>query len=136
MSTMYLEWGGDFVVTPNGSLQWASGWDEVRQRIERRIITNPLEVLPSGEAVPPDYIFDTNYGLGYAKLVNQNLNNTMLSTIKQRAYQGVTVDDAVSGAYPPQISLYSPIPGELILVLGVTLKTGEQGQIAISSSSG
>lgn len=133
MPSLYMEWGEDLVLTPGGSLQMASGWDEVRQRIERRLLTNPLEVLPDGEPVTPDYIFDTTYGLGIPKYVGQNPTQDQLNQLRQKTNQGVMIDDQVSNAYPPGISLYKGSnPFELLMIIRVVLKSGQPGQIALS----
>ena len=134
MPTAYLEWGQDLVVLPNGSIQLASGWDEVRQRIERRLLTSPLEVLPSGAKVPPDYIWDVNYGLGVGKLVDQNLDANFLGAIRQKCNEGVMVDADVSDANPPGVALYKINPYTTYLVIGVTLKNGTPGTITIQST--
>lgn len=130
----YLEWGQDFIVTPNGSIQMATGWDQVRQRIERRLLTNPAETLPDGEPVEPDYLYDTSYGLGAGKLIGQPRTKQLLGQILQVVNAGVMVDDAVSNAAPPSVSLYVINPSETLLIIGVDLLTGEVGQIAIATT--
>lgn len=133
MSVLYMEWGEDLVITPNGSLQLARGWDEARQRIERRLFTNAQEVLPGNVVVAPDYLFDINYGIGCAKKVGEPMNADLLGDIRQRVNQGVMVDDAVSDALPPSIQMFRQQNGTLLLIIGVPLKTGEVGQIAIQT---
>src|SRR5262249_35364627 len=131
MKTLYLEWGSDLVLTPKGSIQLATGWDENRQRIERRMLTWPLEVLPDGTAVAPDYIFDTDYGIGLPKLVGQPITQQLLGSIRQRVNQGVMVDAGVSNRTVPGIQLFRTTPGELLLIISVPLQNQPPGRIAV-----
>lgn len=131
-TALYLEWGSDLVLTPNGGLQMAVGWDLVRQRILRKLLTNDQTVLPSGDAVPADYFFHTDYGLGLPRLVDQDLTRTFLGRMRQHILYAVLTDPDVAPTPPPTVSFRKPVPPHtLIVIVGVFLKSGEPGKIAI-----
>jgi hypothetical protein len=132
MPTLYLEWGEDFVLTPKGSLQMATGWDEVRQRIERFLLTNALAAAGDGSIIPPDYLFDTNYGLGAGRRVDENITPDTIGSIQQKVYQAVMSDPDVDDSFPPSIALYRQTDHTLLLVIGVKTKSGFPGRVAIS----
>ena len=54
------EWGTDLAIGPGGDLQTVDGNGRVRQRILRRLLTNP-----------GDYIWQINYGAGLAAFVGE-----------------------------------------------------------------
>ena len=131
MTTLYLEWNSDFVLTPAGSLQLATGWDSVRQRIERRIITNPAQQLPSGISTPADYVFDSAYGVGAGSLVGQPYNQNFIASLRQKIQAGVLSDAAVDTSVPPSINVTTPQNDAVWAVVGVTLASGNVGTIAL-----
>ena len=133
--TLFLEWGGDLILENRTSLQLATGWDLVRQRIERRIITNSAQQLPDGTFTTADYIFDQNYGIGAGKMIGQPFDEQFVATLYQRIQAGVLADAAVSTTIPPSIQLIQTNGGNTLwCVVGVTLANGNTGQIALSVS--
>lgn len=131
MTALYLEWGQDLVLTPNGSLQLATGWDEVRQRILRRMLTNPAFTAPDGRPIQADYIFDDTYGIGLPVLVGGNLTSQLFEQLKQAITKGVLLDAAVDTSQPPAIVFQQPDPQTMIISVQVILLTGQVGQIVL-----
>ncbi len=129
---MYLEWGGDLVLTPTGSVQTAVGWDQVRERIIRRFLTNPAQTLPDGSSTPPDYVFSPGYGEGAGALVDQNPDDAYVANLTRRMRQAVLSDVAVDPGSVPQITITRPRGDTYEVFVTVTLSNGQQGKVAIS----
>ncbi len=129
MSTLYLEWDDDFKQTSNGSVQLARGWDEVRQRIERRILTNAQFVQSDGTPVSADYYYHPEYGLSARARIGDDLNSDTISKIEQILYEGTIVDEAVDGNILPNITHQLLSTGEVLFSIGVTLASGQLGTI-------
>lgn len=127
----YLNFNSDLQVTPSGSIQLATGWDRVRQRIIRRIVTNPARLLPDGTYTPADSVFNPDYGIGLGALVDQALDPNYETTIERKIAQGVLEDADVDTTIPPSIIFNRPDPATLWIVIGLTLKTGQAGQISL-----
>lgn len=134
--TQYLDWNSDAILTPAGSIQSASGWDIVRQRIVRRMLTNPAQTLPSGYFTPPDYIFHPKYGIGLASLVDEAEGSQSLAELEQKISKGVLEDTAVDSSAPPSIQFSKPNINTFWILIGVTLVNGTAGTIAIGSTEG
>lgn len=128
----FLNWNSDLVITPSGSVQTATGWDRVRQRIIRRIITNPARPLPDGSFTAADNVFSPNYGIGLGALIDQT--DADEATLERKIAQGVLEDADVDSTIPPSISFQRPSPAALWIIIGVTLKTGQSGQISLKVS--
>lgn len=63
-------WSGDCSAAANGDLLTSSGTERSKQRILRRLLTNPAQKDASGNVVVPgDYIFHPDYGAGLPRLV-------------------------------------------------------------------
>ena len=60
MADIAHDFGGDIVFAPNGDVALAAGPVLTRQRVLRRLLTNP-----------GDYIWDVNYGAGLGAMVGQ-----------------------------------------------------------------
>jgi hypothetical protein len=63
MSDVHQYWSNDFVLSSSGDLLAASGLEESKQRILRRLMTNRGE-----------YVWHTEYGAGVPQMIGQNLN--------------------------------------------------------------
>ena len=129
---MYLEWNGDLVLTPNGSVLMASGWDEVRERIIRRFLTNSALPLPDGTTTPPDYVFDVQYGLGAGALIDQNPDAAWQTAFSRRLREAVVADAAVSPSVLPSISITTSLAGLTEVFVAVQLISGQQGKFSLT----
>jgi hypothetical protein len=130
----YLDWNQGLKLTPSGSIQTATGWDRVRQRIIRRIITNPARQLPNGTFTPADNVFSMFYGIGLGTEVDRASDADHQEVIKRKIAQGVLEDEDVDSTIPPSIQFIAPTPSEIWIIIGVTLVTGQSGTISIKAS--
>lgn len=130
-STLYLEWGGDLVVSQNGGLVLAYGWDQVKQRILRRLLTNPNFTLADGTKVPADYIFDSNYGLGFRRRIGEPFYESLRREMEALIYNAVIVDEGVDTLRPPTIELTEKDHRVYVDII-VYLRVGRPGRIAFN----
>lgn len=131
LTTFYLEWNGDLILTPNGSVLMAQGWDEVRERIIRRFLTNSALPLPDGTTTPPDYIFDPLYGLGAGALIDQNPDASFIAGFTRRMREAVVADAATDPGSLPSITVTTPYIGALQVFVAVQLISGQQGSFSM-----
>lgn len=67
---LYHYWSGDLTAAANGDFLAASDSERTKQRILRRLLTNPAQKDAAGNViVPGDYIFHPDYGAGLPRLV-------------------------------------------------------------------
>lgn len=131
-STLYLEWNGDIVLTPNGSFLMAKGWDEVRERIIRRFLTNAALPLPDGSTTPPDYVFSPSYGLGAGALIDQNPDAQFMAELTRRMREAVAADAATDPGALPSIKVTKPMIGVIQIFVGIKLAGGDQGSLSLT----
>lgn len=129
--TFYLEWNGDLIITPSGSVLMAQGWDEVRERIIRRFLTNAALPLPDGTTTAPDYIFDPLYGLGAGALIDQNPDAAFITGFTRRMREAVVADAATDPGSLPSITVTTPYIGALQVFVTVQLISGQQGSFSM-----
>jgi hypothetical protein len=131
---LWLEYGQDLLLTPAGSLQMATGWDQARQRIVRRIATNPAQRLADGHSTQADYIWAPAYGLGLGAKVDASFSSDSLAAIERLIAQGILEDAAVSSSSPPAVQFVRPRADTLWALASVTLLSGQQGTIQMKVS--
>lgn len=129
---MYLEWNGDLVLTATGSVATANGWDDVRERIIRRFLTNSAAPLPDGSTTPPDYVFSPLYGLSAGALIDQNPTSNWIADFTRRMRAACLSDAAVDPGSVPSLSLTRPAPGTVVVYVGIQLVSGQQGSLSIT----
>ena len=128
---LWLDWGNDFQIAPNGGLVQANGWDEVRQLVVRAVLTNPRTLLPSGEIVPPDYVYEPNFGAGLGLYVGQDMNQTQITALAGSITTQVLALPQVDATKPPTIS-FTRLPNSGMLVqVTVYLNTGQVGTVTL-----
>jgi len=135
-TTAFLEWNGDLILTPNGSILMAVGWDMVRERIIRRFLTNSSLPLPDGTQTPPDYVFDTLYGLGAGALIDQNPDANFRTNFTRRMREAVVADAATSPGALPSILITTPMIGLIQVYVAIQLISGQQGSFSITFGHG
>lgn len=74
LNDLYHYFGGDLSPSATTDLNPVNSSVRGQQRILRRLLTNPREVLGSGEVLPPDYIFHPEYGAGLGRKVGDVLD--------------------------------------------------------------
>jgi hypothetical protein len=107
MNDIYQYFGNDVGTSATGDLQPVNGIELGQQRILRRLLTNPREVLPDGTILPPDYIFHPEYGAGLPRMVGDTLD---VAKIRARIRGQVLLEDAVARTPEPEV-VVKPIHG-------------------------
>lgn len=131
-SSVWLEWGGDLVLTANGSVQMASGWDQTRQFFERALMTNPTSVASTGAPIPPDYIFEPNYGIGAGQFVGLNLLAPgVYASYLQRVQQAAAVTPNLNTAVPPIVTTIESQPHQFTSTITLTLINNQPGSVVL-----
>lgn len=132
----YLDWNGDFLLTPSGSIQTAVGWDRTRQRITRRLLTPPSRQQSDGTFSPPGYVFDPAFGVGLPQAVDRPTDQGTQATMLRNINQGVQEDSDVISTSPPSVKFIPSGADTIRIVIGVTLKNGQPGVIALGAKQG
>lgn len=83
--------GGDLEVSSTGSLLTSSGSERAKQRILRRLLTNP-----------GDYVFHPTYGAGLGKKVGEAVK---LGEWKALITGQMLLEEAVASKPPPEVKL-------------------------------
>ena len=110
----------------------AAGWDEVRERIIRRFLTNSALPLPDGTTTPPDYIFDPSYGLGAGALIDQNPDANWIANFTRRMREAVVADSAVAPNSIPSVNITTPMIGVVEVYVAIQLISGQQGSFSLT----
>ncbi|GEM_PF-2669829 len=133
--TLDLDWGTDFIASQNGGLVLVGGWAQDRQRILRRILTNPKFTLHDGQPISADYIYDQNYGIGSRRTIGEPFSKTLEKRLRTEIRKGVLVDQGVDTTRDPIITIKEQNHRVYIAVV-VFLKTGKSGTIVFNYSNG
>lgn len=64
-------YGNDISESSTGDLGSVTGVTKGRQRVLRRLLTNPAETSPEGDQLPPDYIWHPDYGAGLGRFIGR-----------------------------------------------------------------
>ncbi len=107
-ATLDLEWNHDLILSQAGGLVLAYDWDAMRQRIFRRILTNPVFRDTDGTIVPPGYFYHPLYGLGLKYVVGQVMTRDNKEKLKQRVTQGILEDAETDPSFLPEVSISEP----------------------------
>lgn len=98
---------GGLQVGPDGDLLMCDGAEEARQRVARRVLSNPRQVLADGTVLPPDNLFDPQYGVGVRRMIGQAVNAAGIDKLRQLIRDGMIVEDTVSSNPPPDVLIQS-----------------------------
>ena len=95
---------GDFQFDASGDLLTCDGDVETRQRIVRRFLTNPRQVSAAdGLILPPDYIFDVQYGVGLRRTIGAAVNAARVESIKQSCRDAMLQEEGVASSPAPDV---------------------------------
>lgn len=111
MADLANEWGSDLSLSSTGDLLLVSGSAAGRERVLRRLLTNP-----------GDYIWDVGYGAGLPRQIGET---TQSATIEANVRLQLFAEPAVSQDPPPMVSA-SPILGGV--AVHVTYRDADTGE--------
>ena len=98
-----LTWGGDLAPGPTGDLASISGPALGRQRVLRRLLTNP-----------GDYVWQSDYGAGLARFIGQPASHAAIrAAIRAQIFR----EPAVARQPEPVIDIASGPPGTLSITV-------------------
>lgn len=106
LNDLYHYFGGDLSPSATADLNPVNGSLRGQQRILRRLLTNPREILATGEVLPPDYIFHPEYGAGLARKVGDVLDVPKITALIRGQ---ILMEESVAKTPEPQI-LVQEIP--------------------------
>jgi hypothetical protein len=120
MADFWLEWNGDFVASAQGGLLLATGDDEARQRLQRRIFTAVY-----------GYIWHRNYAAGLPQKVGDPWSPSDIQAI---VMSQVALEASVAASPPAQIGVAEIVPGMISIDVAYTdAQTGEAVQFNITA---
>ena len=90
MNDIYLQWGGDLVVSSSGDLAISSAADTINQRVYRRLLTNP-----------GDYLWNIDYGGGLARFVGNPANPSAIEAVVRAQ---LLLETSIPSSPVPQVS--------------------------------
>jgi hypothetical protein len=100
-------WGGDLSTTPAGDVLTAQGTARGQQRVLRRLLTNPRQVLADGTILPPDYAWQPTYGAGLPRMIGTNASVSEITA----AIRGQLYLEASVSRIPEPVIMVNPLPG-------------------------
>lgn len=107
---------GDLGLGATGGLQVADGSLNSRQRILRRLLTNP-----------GDYIWEPEYGAGLPRYIGQKLDLTAITAlIRSQMY----LESSVQQQPEPQIEVTSILNGVYVRIVYVEAQSGRTESLA------
>ena len=131
-NTLALMLGEDLVISGMGGLAMVAGWEQVKQRILRRLFTNPAFTRADGQPIPADYIFDPEYGIGVNTLIGEPQDSDFRNRLRLAVNSAVLVDQSVDATSPPEVELYKTgDPHVLIVKIIVTLRSLQKRELIV-----
>lgn len=97
LSDLFHYWGNDLTVSASGDLLTVSGTERGRQRVLRRLLTNPAT-----DDAPAGYVFHPEYGAGLPRFIGQTIDT---QKIKATILAQMLLEDAVAFAPAPTVAV-------------------------------
>lgn len=115
-------WGADLSASNSGDIATVTGTDRGRQRVLRRLMTNSADPV---RGLPPDYIWEPDYGESLPRLIGQPGQATEISA---RIRSGLAKEDAVAQAPVPQIFVMPTAADPTAYEISIAYEDAETGQ--------
>jgi hypothetical protein len=106
MYDIFHEWGSDLAVGNGGDLALATGSDVIKQRVCRRLLTNPA-----------DYLWSLDYGGGLGQFVGLPANRADIEAI---IVNQLLLETAVPTTPDPQVTITSADVGNGFITASIT----------------
>ncbi len=121
MADLYLDWGGDFALSPTGGLALVDGTKLTQQRIIRRLLT----ILGA-------YIWHPTYGASVPIRIGDNLDEQLIRSV---ITSQIMLESSVAPYPVPQITLRPIYDGVSVTIVYADAQSGEQLTLSFDSTS-
>lgn len=118
MTDVYQIWSDDIQLSSTGDLMPVSGLEESKQRILRRLLTNPGE-----------YIWHPDYGAGVRQMIGQNINLPEIDAVIRGQMK---LEESVAHDPEPAITVTPTDNGVSVYIQYVTADTNQQSVLSFS----
>lgn len=125
-------WSGDLSATPAGDVLTSQGTARGQQRVLRRLLTNPRQVLTDGTVLPPDYPWQPTYGAGLPRLIGSLAG---LDEIKAAIRGQIYLEAAVARQPEPVITVTQLQGGVAVSVKYNDSSTGSPTTLSFNASA-
>jgi len=126
-----VPWEGDLIIGPNGDFVTVSGPTQTKERIIRRLLTNPLAQDNNGQVTGQcDYVFHPQYGAGARRLVHTVITPELTQTVQQRVTEQALQEPSVVANPAPVVNV-KQTPDNLGLAIDAAVATVAGGLVVI-----
>lgn len=133
MSDFYVNWNGDLAFGDSGDFRTATDDDYARQRIIRRLLSNPVVKDVTGAViVPPDDLFEPDYGAGLTRDVDTPSTAGVRAERESRIRTALASEEVVDRSKPVDVQFGTDRNrGIEYIAVTVTTLRGTQLQIGL-----
>lgn len=107
----------------------STGFEQIKQRIIRRLCSNPAFKLADKTPIPADYIFEQEYGNALRRKIGEPYNRDIQESLEQAVNQAIVIDEGLAVSRPPVVEIFKVGVDQVWIRIGVTLKTGQSGAV-------
>lgn len=128
--SLFLEWGGDFRVSPQGGILLATDTaaeaTSTIQRIQRLLFTNPQNTNAYGNVIARgDSLFYPTYGAGVPSLVDATMTQSLISDLQSKIQNQLSLDPGIVRNPVPIINVTSDGVSGLFISVVVQTTSGQ-----------
>lgn len=128
--SLYLEYGGDFVISPQGSLQLAvddqNSATATTQRLTRLVLTTPIQKDQYGRVIGRgDSYFYPQYGASLRTYVDSTPTASDLAAIRAAILNGIAQDPGIARTPAPIVTITQPDSTSLLVYIQVVTASGQ-----------
>lgn len=135
MATLFMEFGQDFQLNPQGGLAMAQAFDETRQYIERVAFTTSQNTLADGTIAPAEYYLDTTFGESLRLKVGTLATQQAAATLQQGLRVAAAKAPGVDPNNPVQFTV-SQVQHTVYVNCNVPLNNGTNKTLTYSIGNG
>lgn len=128
MADFSLPWGDDLAISPSGGILLIDGDVLARERVIRRLCSNPRTVLDDGTVLDPDHLLHPAFGAGLGRVVGRSVSlagRADLDEIETAIRNTLRAEPSVSQEQPPQITLIVVHGGVRAVIAYTSATTGQ-----------
>lgn len=120
-----LPYGEDLGLLQNGDIAIVTGAEEVVQRIERHLLSNPRGFF-NDSPLTPDLLGAPDWGIGLGRFVETAASQATIQEMETLISAGILSEPLVDNTFDPTITFERPNPQELDVTINFDMVTDEE----------